>query len=208
MLFDLIASETSPLSLSEEDVAALAACERGTILLDVAARADATLIALTGTNGWITLSLRAGRLDGEQVLGEVGRPEEPSGAGSAGGLQRRVLDAEDALGLDDGRPHTIAVTVNETGTHLYADGYECFSTTLPAFLAQIGLTEVRIDPDGIAVMTHWSKRPASCSASHGSGASRASRKGSSMPSTQPRSPRAAYRAAAPLRPSSSGGSMG
>ena len=30
---------------------------------------------------------------------------------------------------------SIAVTVNETGTHLYADGYECFSTTLPAFLA-------------------------------------------------------------------------
>ena len=153
MLFDLSASETSPLSLSEQDVAALAACGRGTILFDVAARADATLIALTGTNGRITLSLRAGRLDGEQVLGAVGRPEGPSGAGSESGIQRRVLDAEDALGLDDGRPHTIAVTVNETGTHLYADGYECFSTTLTAFLAQIGLTEVRIDPDGIAAVT-------------------------------------------------------
>ena len=153
MLFDVTASETSPLSLSEQDVAALAACGRGTLLFDVAARADATLIALTGTNGRITLSLRAGRLDGEQVLGAVGRPEGPSGAGSEGGIQRRVLDAEDALGLDDGRPHTIAVTVNETGTHLYADGYECFSTTLTAFLAQIGLTEVRIDPDGIAAVT-------------------------------------------------------
>ena len=153
MLFDVTASETSPLSLSEQDVAALAACGRGTILFDVAARADATLIALTGTNGRITLSLRAGRLDGEQVLGAVGRPEGPSGAGSESGIQRRVLDAEDALGLDDGRPHTIAVTVNETGTHLYADGYECFSTTLAAFLAQIGLTEVRIDPDGIATVT-------------------------------------------------------
>ena len=153
MLFDVTASETSPLSLSEQDVAALAACGRGTILLDVAARADSTLIALTGTNGRITLSLRAGRLDGEQVLGAVGRPEGPSGAGSESGIQRRVLDAEDALGLDDGRPHTIAVTVNETGTHLYADGYECFSTTLTAFLAQIGLTGVRIDPDGIAEVT-------------------------------------------------------
>ena len=153
MLFDLIASETSPLSLSEEDVAALAACERGTILLDVAARADATLIALTGTNGWITLSLRAGRLDGEQVLGADGAPEDGPGSGGEGGAQRRVLDAEDALGLDDGRPHTIAVSVNETGTHLYADGYECFSTTLTAFLAQIGLTGVRIDPDGIVEVT-------------------------------------------------------
>ena len=153
MLFDLSASETSPLSLSEQDVAALAACGRGTILFDVAARADATLIALTGTNGRITLSLRAGRLDGEQVLGAVGRPEGPSGAGSESGIQRRVLDAEDALGLDDGRPHTIALSVNETGTHLYADGYECFSTTLAAFLAQIGLTGVSIDPDGIAEVT-------------------------------------------------------
>ena len=34
MLFDLTASDTSPLSLSEQDVAALAACGRGTILLD------------------------------------------------------------------------------------------------------------------------------------------------------------------------------
>ena len=149
MLFDLTASKTSPLSLSEEDVAALAACGRGTILLDVAARADATLMALTGTNGRITLSLRAGRLDGEQVLGSDGSPE----TGEQGGVERRLLDAEDALGLDDGRPHTIAVSVNETGTHLYADGYECFSTTLTAFLAQIGLTGVRIDPDGIVEVT-------------------------------------------------------
>ena len=107
---------------------------------DVAARADATLIAFTGTNGRITLSLRAGRLDGEQVLGAAGLPEDSPEAGDEGGTQRRVLDAEDALGLDDGRPHTIALTVNEAGTHLYADGYECFSTTLPAFLTQIGLT--------------------------------------------------------------------
>ena len=150
MLLDLTASDTSsPLSIGERDLAALAACERGTILLDVAARADATLVELTGTNGRITLSLRGGRLDGEQVLGSDGSPE----TGEQGGVERRLLDAEDALGLDDGRPHTIAVSVNETGTHLYADGYECFSTTLPAFLAQIGLTDVRIDPDGIASVT-------------------------------------------------------
>ena len=150
MLLDLTASDTSsPLSIGERDLAALAACERGTILLDVAARADATLVELTGTNGRITLSLRGGRLDGEQVLGSDGSPE----TGEQGGVERRLLDAEDALGLDDGRPHTIAVSVNETGTHLYADGYECFSTTLTAFLAQIGLTGVSIDPDGIAAVT-------------------------------------------------------
>lgn len=150
MLLDLTSSDTSsPLSIGERDLAALAACERGTILLDVAARADATLMELTGTNGRITLSLRGGRLDGEQVLGADGSPE----TGEQGGVERRLLDAEDALGLDDGRPHTIAVSVNETGTHLYADGYECFSTTLTAFLAQIGLSGVRIDPDGIVEVT-------------------------------------------------------
>ena len=152
MLFELIASgASSPLSVSERDVAALAACERGTILLDVSVRADVTLMELTGSNGRITLSLRGGRLYGEQVLGSDGSPE--IGAEEQDGVERRLLDAEDALGLDDGRPHTIALTVNETGTHLYADGYECFSTTLTAFLVQIGLTGVRIDPDGIAAVT-------------------------------------------------------
>ena len=152
MLFDLTASDTSsPLSVGERDLAALAACERGTILLDAAVRADATLMTLAGTNGRITLSVRAGRLYGEQILGPNGSPE--TGMGKQGGVERRILDAEDALGLDDGRPHTIALSVNDTGTHLYADGYECFSTTLTAFLAQIGLTGVSIDPDGITTVT-------------------------------------------------------
>ena len=148
MLLELIPSDaSSPLSVSERDLAALAACERGTILLDVSARADATLMTLTGTNGRIALELRGGRLYGEQVLGADGSPA------AGDGVERRILDAEDALGLDDGRPHTIALSVNETGTHLYADGYECFSTTLTAFLAQIGLTGVSIVPEGIVEVT-------------------------------------------------------
>ncbi len=152
MLLELIPSDaSSPLSVSGRDLGVLAACERGTILLDVSARADATLMTLTGTNGRIALELRGGRLYGEQVLGADGSPA--AGPQASDGVERRVLDAEDALGLDDGRPHTIALSVNETGTHLYADGYECFSTTLTAFLAQIGLTGVSIDPDGIAAVT-------------------------------------------------------
>ena len=152
MLFDLTASDTSsPLSVGERDLAALTACERGTILLDAAVRADATLMTLAGTNGRITLSVRAGRLYGEQILGPNGSPK--TGTGEQVGVERRILDAEDALGLDDGRPHTIALSVNDAGTHLYADGYECFSTTLTAFLTQIGLTGVSIDPDGITTVT-------------------------------------------------------
>ena len=154
MLFDLTASETSsPLSIGECDLAALAACERGTILLDVAVRADAALMTLTGSNGWISLSLRGGRLYGEQRLGPNQASQSEVEAEAGNDVEQRLLDAEDALGLDDGRPHTIALTVNETGTHLYADGYECFSTTLTAYLSQIGLTGVSIDPDGIAEVT-------------------------------------------------------
>ena len=154
MLFDLTASETSsPLSIGECDLAALAACERGTILLDVAVRADAALMTLTGSNGRISLSLRGGRLYGEQRLGPNQASQSEVEAEAGNDVEQRLLDAEDALGLDDGRPHTIALTVNETGTHLYADGYECFSTTLTAYLSQIGLTGVSIDPDGIAEVT-------------------------------------------------------
>ena len=88
MLFDLTASDTSsPLSVGERDLAALTACERGTILLDTAVRADATLMTLTGTNGRITLSVRAGRLYGEQILGPNGSPKTGTGerAVSSGG---------------------------------------------------------------------------------------------------------------------------
>ena len=154
MLLDLTASDTSsPLSIGERDLAALAACERGTILLDVAVRADAALMTLTGSNGRIALSLRGGRLYGEQRLGPNQASQSEVEAEAGNGVEQRLLDAEDALGLDDGRSHTIALTVNETGTHLYADGYECFSTTLTAYLSQIGLTGVSIDPDGIAEVT-------------------------------------------------------
>lgn len=84
MLFDLTASDTSsPLSVGERDLAALAACERGTILLDAAVRADATLMTLAGSNGRITLSVRAGRLYGEQILGPNGSPKTGRGSRSA-----------------------------------------------------------------------------------------------------------------------------
>ena len=154
MLLDLTASDTSsPLSVGGRDLAALAACERGSILLDVAARADATLMVLTGSNGRISLELRGGRLYGEQLLGPNQASQSGAGTEASNDVERRLLDAEDALGLDDGRPHTIVLSVNDTGTHLYADGYECFSTTLTAYLSQIGLTGVSIDPDGIVAVT-------------------------------------------------------
>ena len=49
MLFDLTASDTSsPLSVGERDLAALAACERGTILLDAAVRAVSDDVSAAG----------------------------------------------------------------------------------------------------------------------------------------------------------------
>ena len=92
MLLELIPSDaSSPLSFSERDLAALAACERGTILLDVSARADATLMTLTGTNGRIALELRGGRLYGEQVLGADGSPAAgPQAASNTAKTARRA----------------------------------------------------------------------------------------------------------------------
>ena len=80
MLFELIASDaSSPLSVSERDVAALAACERGTILLDVSVRADVTLMELTGSNGRITAAQLAKIGDDVVVV--------PNEAGMTGGAR-------------------------------------------------------------------------------------------------------------------------
>ncbi|MDO5644866.1 MAG: sialidase family protein [Dermabacter sp.] len=43
--------------------------------------------------------------------------------------ESRVLDAEDADHLSDGMEHAVTVTVGPTGTRLYLDGYEVFSST-------------------------------------------------------------------------------
>ncbi|TMR21961.1 LamG domain-containing protein [Actinomadura geliboluensis] len=119
------------------DLSALSGLESGTLLFDVASSIDGPLLAIDGENGSVNLSISGGRLLGEARLG----PEV------------RVLDAEDALGLDDGVVHTLGLTVDGMGTHVHVDGYEAFSTTLGAWFSQIRVCRIVMDPDGIMDVT-------------------------------------------------------
>lgn len=115
------------------DLAAVARHSAGTMLLDVTSTIDGTFLSLQGDRGTISLAISGGRLLGHCQVGD----------------EARTLDAEDALGLDDGVPHSIALSSDDSGMHVYVDGYETFSTTLPAWFSQIGLTSITIDPDDV-----------------------------------------------------------
>ncbi|XKK60665.1 exo-alpha-sialidase [Streptomyces sp. ARC32] len=115
----------------------------GTLQLDVATTIDGPLLAVRGEYGTITLEVTDGRVDGWiRCRDEV-----------------RQLDAEDTVGIDDGRVHSIALTVDATGTHLYVDGYEAFSATTTAWFEALGLTSIEVDTRGIMTpsrLTVWS----------------------------------------------------
>lgn len=106
---------------------------QGALLLDIMTTIDGRIFELVGKRGAITLDVRDGRLDGWVRCSDV----------------VRHLDAEDALGMTDGRVHSVALSVDEAGTHLFADGYEAFSATSTVWLADLDLTSVAIDPLGI-----------------------------------------------------------
>lgn len=105
----------------------------GTLQLDVATTVDGPLFALRGELGEITLAIAGGRLDGRIRCGDLARH----------------LDAEDAVGLDDGRVHSIALTVDDAGTHLHVDGYEAFSTTATSWFDDLGAPRLELDRDGV-----------------------------------------------------------
>ncbi|MFE5256851.1 exo-alpha-sialidase [Streptomyces coelicoflavus] len=115
----------------------------GTLQLDVATTIDGPLLAIRGKHGSITLEVTDGRIDGwVRCRGEV-----------------RQLDAEDTVGFDDGRVHSVALTVDATGTHLFVDGYEAFSATTTAWFAALGPTSVEVDTQGVMTpsrLTVWS----------------------------------------------------
>ncbi|AKK10327.1 sialidase family protein [Corynebacterium uterequi] len=102
----------------------------GSLHLDFAATADAELLRASGADGWITLSLTGGRLDGEIHSAS----------------EHRRLDAEDAVGLNDGAIHSVTLTVNDSGTHLFVDGYEAFSATTQLWFRDLGIEEFTVDP--------------------------------------------------------------
>ena len=51
--------------------------------------------------------------------------------------------------MADGTIHSVGLTADETGTHLFADGYETFSATLRAWCQNLGATHIIINPSGI-----------------------------------------------------------
>lgn len=102
----------------------------GTVQIDFSTTIDAPLFLARGRGGHLSLNVTNGRLDGW-----IGYHDGT-----------RQLDAEDTVGLDDGRPHSVALTVDETGTHLFVDGYEAFSATSHAWFHDIELESLTVDP--------------------------------------------------------------
>lgn len=109
----------------------------GSIVFTVATTIDGPLLDVAGENGTINLSVNGGRLDGTIST--------PHGT--------RHLDAEDTLGLDDGEQHTIGLTGDDTGIHLFVDGYEAFTTTAIGWLEAIGAHSLTVDPEEIMTVT-------------------------------------------------------
>ena len=105
----------------------------GSLLLEFSATSSGRLFELVGKNGRITVDVEADRLLGRIDLGG----------------ESRSLDAEDALGMSDGTIHSVGLTSDETGTHLFADGYEAFSATLRAWCRDLGATNIVINPSGV-----------------------------------------------------------
>ena len=107
--------------------------EDGSLLIEFTATSSGCLFELVGKNGRLSVDVNADRL-----LGRIDLDGES-----------RSLDAEDALGMADGTIHSVGLTADETGTHLFADGYETFSATLRAWCQNLGATHIIINPSGI-----------------------------------------------------------
>lgn len=121
---------TADLAAALASAAGAAQDREGTIQVDVATSIDAALLTIRGESGEITLEVTGGRLNG-WVRTDDGV---------------RQLDAEDAIGLDDGRTHSVALSVDATGTHVFVDGYEAFSATTTVWFADLRLTGIEVDP--------------------------------------------------------------
>ncbi|MGD4270333.1 hypothetical protein QT684_22445, partial [Xanthomonas citri pv. citri] len=95
---------------------------------------------LVGKNGRLSVDV-----DADRLLGRIDLNGET-----------RSLDAEDALGMADGTIHSVGLTADETGTHLFADGYETFSATLRAWCQDLRATNIVINPSGVLDVQRFS----------------------------------------------------
>ena len=98
--------------------------EDGSLLVEFSATSSGCLFELVGKNGRLSVDV-----DADRLLGRIDLNGET-----------RSLDAEDALGMADGTIHSVGLTADETGTHLFADGYETFSATLRAWCQDLRAT--------------------------------------------------------------------
>ena len=107
--------------------------EDGSLLVEFSATSSGCLFELVGKNGRLSVDV-----DADRLLGRIDLNGET-----------RSLDAEDALGMADGTIHSVGLTADETGTHLFADGYETFSATLRVWCQDLGATNIVINPSGV-----------------------------------------------------------
>ncbi|WP_178946147.1 sialidase family protein [Kocuria sp. TGY1127_2] len=130
--FDSRDSSSGP-EIDAQSLTLAAQDSAGTLLVDIATTVDGPVLAVNGEHGSITLEVTGGRLNGWITHKD----------------QTRQLDAEDTVGIDDGRTHSIALTVDATGTHVFADGYEAFSSTTKVWFQELGLNALAVDPQGM-----------------------------------------------------------
>ncbi|AZA09383.1 exo-alpha-sialidase [Corynebacterium pseudopelargi] len=122
-----------PQAIDASALQSLAHCSHGTLLLHFSSTIDGTLLRIDGARGHIELSIAGGRIDGAVSVDK----------------QERHIDAEDTLGIDDGKPHTLGLVASEEGLALYLDGYAAFHTTPIGWFEQLEVQRIATDPAGI-----------------------------------------------------------
>ena len=114
--------------------------EDGSLLVEFSATSSGCLFELVGKNGRLSVDV-----DADRLLGRIDLNGET-----------RSLDAEDALGMADGTIHSVGLTADETGTHLFADGYETFSATLRVWCQDLGATNIAVSYTHLTLPTIYS----------------------------------------------------
>lgn len=107
---------------------------RGTLLFTYTLVDDGLLLRGSGPGGSLDVMAERGRL----VL-----------AIDAAERSARI-ELDDAYPVDDGHPHTVALTVDESGTRVYVDGGLEMVSTQTAFLGSLGITRLSVADDALA----------------------------------------------------------
>ncbi|AZA11326.1 sialidase family protein [Corynebacterium gerontici] len=123
-------SSPVPHTIPANALGSLRDCLEGTLTLQFRSSIDGALLSIHGDAGHLSLNITGGRIDGHLRIGHV----------------HRHLDAEDTLGLDDSKLHTLGLVADQQGLALYIDGYAAFHTTPIGWFKELQVSEIRIDP--------------------------------------------------------------